>query len=120
VPKLKTIKPMLSTIKPLIGRMPGDERGRDRERERDQHWRKWYHSARWKTLRMQVLTRDLFTCQMCGKLEGNTSLLVCDHKRAHKGDAILFWSEANLQAVCKPCHDGEKQRMDKRARFSYK
>jgi 5-methylcytosine-specific restriction endonuclease McrA len=77
-------------------------------------WHGWYNTARWQELRMRVFTRDRFTCRMpgCGRLEGNTSRLVCDHIRAHRGDAALFWDEANLQTLCKPCHDGLKQTVE--------
>jgi 5-methylcytosine-specific restriction protein A len=75
-------------------------------------WKAWYKTARWQQLRLAIFRRDLFTCQMpgCGRLEGNTSLLVCDHKTPHRGDATLFWDASNLQTICKPCHDSVKQK----------
>jgi 5-methylcytosine-specific restriction endonuclease McrA len=72
-------------------------------------WRAWYSTARWQALRRKVLLRDLFTCSKCGRLEGNTSLLVCDHIKPHRGDERLFWDETNLQTLCKSCHDTIKQ-----------
>lgn len=72
-------------------------------------WRAWYGTARWRKLRWSILVRDLFTCRRCGLLEGNTSQLVADHVRPHRGDQRLFWDEANLQAMCKACHDRTKQ-----------
>ena len=89
-----------------------DAHGHD---DRGEAGRSWYHLARWKHpergLRIQVLTRDLFTCQWpgCGRLEADTSRLVADHKVPHRGDPTLFWSEANLWTLCKPCHDRLKQ-----------
>ena len=50
----------------------------------------------------------------CGKIEGDTSQLVADHRRPHRGDERLFWDERNLQCLCKPCHDGTKQRQERR------
>ena len=81
---------------------------------RPEPWRNWYKLARWQRLRMQVFIRDTFTCQMpeCGRIEGDTSRLICDHKQPHRGDARLFWDEANLQTLCKPCHDTHKQRLE--------
>jgi len=38
-----------------------------------------------------------------------------DHIKPHKGNLALFWDEANLQSLCKKCHDGEKQKQDKAA-----
>lgn len=77
-------------------------------------WHGWYNTSRWRRLRLTVFQRDMFTCQMpaCGRLEGNTSLLVCDHRVAHRGDATLFWDDANLQTLCKSCHDSVKQKSE--------
>ncbi len=83
-------------------------------------WRKWYSLARWKRLRQAVFLRDLYTCQRqaCGRIEGNTSLLVADHRTPHRGDPALFWDEANLQTLCKDCHDRDKQREERRASWA--
>lgn len=64
---------------------------------------------------MDVLIRDMFTCQMpgCGRIEANTSKLVADHKIQHHGDETLFWNPKNLQCLCKACHDSLKQRMER-------
>jgi 5-methylcytosine-specific restriction protein A len=72
-------------------------------------WRAWYNMARWKALRLATFLRDLYCCRRCGRVEGNTSKLVCDHIKPHRGNAVLFWDEANLQTLCKPCHDKAKQ-----------
>jgi 5-methylcytosine-specific restriction endonuclease McrA len=45
----------------------------------------------------------------CGRIEADTSKLVADHIMPHRGDERLFWDEANLQCLCKACHDGVKQ-----------
>ncbi len=56
-------------------------------------WKLWYNTARWQRLRLQVFKRDLYTCQCgCGMIEGNTFLLVCDHK-IPRGDERLFWGD---------------------------
>jgi 5-methylcytosine-specific restriction protein A len=75
-------------------------------------WKRWYNTSRWRALRLKIFLRDLFTCQMagCSRLEGDTSKLVCDHVKPHRGNEALFWDEANLQTLCKPCHDKAKQR----------
>ena len=90
-----------------------DDHGHSRTAE---PWRKWYNLARWRRLRLTVFRRDLFTCQMpaCGRVEGNTSLLVADHRRPHRGDPQLFWDDTNIQTLCKPCHDGVKQAEERR------
>jgi 5-methylcytosine-specific restriction enzyme A len=107
----------LNTLKPRLTQMPMRRVSTiTEERDTFVDWRKWYKLARWKAkphgLRWRVLLRDLFTCQMCGKLEGDTSQLVADHKIPHGGDDALFWSEHNVWCVCKPCHDGAKQRQE--------
>ncbi|WBU28360.1 HNH endonuclease [Rhodopseudomonas palustris] len=66
--------------------------------------------ARWAALRLRIFPRDNYTCRRCDRVEGDTSLLVCDHVDLHRGNEQLFWHEGNLQTLCKPCHDKHKQR----------
>ncbi|MET3926649.1 HNH endonuclease [Devosia sp. 2618] len=110
---LRTLRPRLSPMAPRLKTTLGNERLRLNDREKTQPWRRWYHSAEWKRLRMSVLVRDLFTCQMCGKLESNTSMLIGDHRVPHHGNRQMFFNEANIQCLCKPCHDSEKQRRER-------
>ena len=107
--KLKAAPPMLRPMAPKIGWMTEGAAAADRWRP----WRAWYRTARWRKLRWDTLVRDLFTCRMCGRLEGNSAQLVCDHVRPHRGDEVLFFDPANLQCLCKPCHDGAKQREER-------
>lgn len=83
------------------------------DREKLQPWRRWYHSAEWKRLRLRVLERDLFTCKLCGKIELNTSRLIGDHKVPHHGNRSDFFNANNVWCLCKACHDGRKQKLDK-------
>lgn len=108
--RLTSIKPNLSSLSPRLGYAPGDDKARDKQRYQQQAWRAWYNTKRWRQLRWAVLLRDLFTCQMCGRPEADTSQLVADHKTPHRGDEALFWDEGNLWTLCKTCHDGAKQR----------
>lgn len=81
--------------------------------DRGEPWRRWYNLARWRQLRLRIFIRDRFTCQCgCGQMEGNTSLLVADHKTPHRGDELLFWDEANIQTLRKSCHDAAKQKAE--------
>jgi 5-methylcytosine-specific restriction protein A len=50
-------------------------------------------------------------CEQQGRIEPAT---VVDHITPHKGDAVLFWDEANWQALCKVHHDSSKQREESR------
>ena len=77
--------------------------------------RKWYNSARWKALRWDVLVDAMFTCARCKRIEANTSLLVADHMVAHRDDEDLFFNPANLQCLCKACHDSAKQKEERGA-----
>jgi 5-methylcytosine-specific restriction protein A len=110
--RLVMAKPRLAIAKPRLAKAaPVDEAERSRQRDAAHGWRSWYKTARWQRLRWSVLERDLFTCQWagCGRVEGDTSKLVADHKVAHRGDEGLFWDAANLQCLCKGCHDRLKQ-----------
>ncbi|WP_176427193.1 MULTISPECIES: HNH nuclease [Rhodomicrobium] len=88
------------------------ERVRHRRRDDDQPWRQWYKTARWQRLRLTILARDLYTCQLCWRIEGDTSRLVCDHIEPHGGEPDRFWN-GPFQTLCKGCHDGQKQRIDR-------
>lgn len=112
--RLKALKPRLQTA-PSRPHRPTDERSLDRRRLADTETRKLHKTARWRDLRWSVLTRDLFTCQICRRIEGDTSQLVCDHVEPHRGNVEKFWL-GPFQALCKPCHDGQKQKEEIAAR----
>ena len=52
-------------------------------------------------------------CAMCAKLGKITPATIADHIKAHRGDEELFFDGENLQSLCKTCHDGAKQQMEK-------
>ena len=112
--KLKAVTGRLATLKPALGMLAPIERTGSQERAMFSPWRAWYNTTRWRRLRWAVLVRDAFTCQWpgCGRIEPNSSQLVADHRQPHRGDETLFWDEGNLQTLCKPCHDGRKQRAE--------
>lgn len=115
--KLNTLRPRVGSIAPRLRIAEAD---RDAARAQIHDYRGWYKLARWHKqpygLRWRVLVRDHFTCQMCGRLDHDTSRLVADHKIPHKGDPTLFWAEGNVWCLCKPCHDGAKQREERAQR----
>ena len=76
-------------------------------------WRRWHKTARWQRLRWSVLVEELFTCRMCRRIEADTAALVADHVVPHRGNEALFWDRANLQCLCKACHDSAKQRAER-------
>ncbi len=79
-------------------------------------WRRWYKTARWQALRLRVMQRDLYTCQVTGVLligkHPAPDSPVVDHRQPHRGDETLFWDEANLMTVSKEWHDGAKQKLE--------
>ncbi len=114
--KLKMARLSLTVARlPMTAAVNQTKAERDRHRDVLNPWRQWYKTAAWQRLRWSVLVRDMFTCAMCGRLEAATSQLVADHTVAHRGDEALFWDADNLQCLCKPCHDSDKQR-EERAR----
>lgn len=112
--KLTALPNRLATLKPTLGPLPPVERTAAQTRTLFSPWRKLYNTERWRKLRIAIFKRDRFTCHWpgCGRVEGNTSQLVADHRRPHRGDERLFWDEGNLWTLCKPCHDGPKQRAE--------
>ena len=112
--KLKNLKPRLSPAPTRLARAT-DERSLDRHRLADNAARRLHKTVRWQQLRWSVLVRDQFTCQICGRLEGATGKLVCDHVEPHRGDVVKFWA-GPFQTLCKLCHDGQKQKEEVAAR----
>lgn len=113
--RLKTMPSRLSGVPSALASVPVDPAGAERERNSFNPLRPLYRTARWAKLRWSILTRDLFTCRMCDRLEGDTSKLVCDHRQPHRGDLTLFWDPGNLWTLCAPCHSGAKQREEQAA-----
>jgi 5-methylcytosine-specific restriction enzyme A len=113
--RLTNIKPTLKTIGTGIGWLQQDANPitHDQRRAIESPWRRWYNTARWKRLRAAIFLRDTYTCKMCGRLQGDTSKLVCDHVTPHRGKPERFWDETNLQTLCaSPCHSKHKQAME--------
>lgn len=83
-------------------------------------YRKLYNTKQWRSLREQVLLRDLYKCQHkgCGAplKRGRKSprSAVVHHLKPHKGDLDLFYDIDNLQSVCWTCHSGDIQSIESR------
>lgn len=113
--RLQQIRPRLDG---LTRRLSSGAAGPDRLAVRDKivGWRRWYKTAEWQRLRWDCLVAATFTCVMCGRNGGaDTSKLVADHIEPHRGERDLFYDPSNLQCLCKPCHDGTKQRQERRS-----
>lgn len=110
--KLSNLGPLVQPLRPVLS-YGDDHSGTHKSRDQAQHWRRWYKTADWQRLRWSVLSRDLFTCRRCGRIEADTSQLVADHIDPHRGDRAKFWDADNLQCLCAPCHNGAKQAEEK-------
>ncbi|MDT7836471.1 HNH endonuclease [Aquabacterium sp. OR-4] len=73
-----------------------------------------YKTARWQKLRKQQLQLHPLCCFHL-KLGRTVAGGVVDHVRPHRGDLELFFSDGNLQTLCKPCHDAHKQAQEHNA-----
>jgi 5-methylcytosine-specific restriction endonuclease McrA len=84
----------------------------DAKRSAELEYRAWYKTGRWRALRTaQLATQPLCErCQSRGVLKAAT---VCHHKKAHKGDPILFWDAGNLASSCDDCHNTDEQRVER-------
>lgn len=107
--KLTNLRSSLASLAPKVA-FTQDSQAKEQRVLAPAIHKRWYGTARWKRLRWSILLRDLFTCQMCGRIEPDTSKLVADHKRPHRGSEALFWLDTNLWTLCAPCHSGAKQR----------
>ncbi|MEL7111223.1 MAG: HNH endonuclease signature motif containing protein [Pseudomonadota bacterium] len=73
-----------------------------------------YKRAVWhKQLRPAQLAKQPL-CVYCQRKGITTQATVVDHIVPHRGDVALFTDPNNLQSLCKPCHDGEKQATEAR------
>lgn len=112
--KLKALPGRIKAAPARVAPLAETRAERSRLRDAVQPWRAWYHTARWQKLRWAILKRDCFTCAMCGRIEPDTSQLVCDHIEPHRGDPAKFW-RGPFQCLCKACHDGPKRKAERRS-----
>lgn len=71
-----------------------------------------YQTAAWKRLRHYQLSLQPL-CEFCLEAEDITAAEVVDHVKAHRGQLDLFHDPSNLQSLCRPHHDGTKQRLER-------
>jgi 5-methylcytosine-specific restriction protein A len=77
-----------------------------------QRYHALYNRSQWKRLRKAKLQRNP-CCERCLKLGYVELATVVHHKVAHRGNEQLFLDIDNLEALCKPHHDGEAQSEEK-------
>jgi 5-methylcytosine-specific restriction endonuclease McrA len=71
-----------------------------------------YRHARWQHRRALQLQAEPL-CRMCAARGFVVPAEVVDHVEPHHYDPRAFF-EGELQSLCKPCHDGPKQRVERR------
>lgn len=69
-----------------------------------------YGTWRWQKKRKALLDAEPL-CRMCKERGVITPARIADHIVPHKGNEDLFWN-GELQPLCKPCHDSDKQRIE--------
>lgn len=75
------------------------------------------YDRRWDKVRASFLREpENCFCRRCRQQGRMTVATVVDHIVPHRGDPALFWDRSNWQPLCKPHHDGAKQR-EERGRF---
>lgn len=108
---------------------PKGEVARNRQRDAEQPWRRWYKTAKWRELKERVHIRDRHRCKVTGvRCLGRhpaPDSPVADHivspgavwllTGSIEETARVFWDEANVRTVSKTYHDGQRQREQKEA-----
>ena len=87
-------------------------RAQEQQRRRTRPWRAWYKDPAWQRRRAAQLAADPL-CRFCLDRGIVRAATVADHVKAHRGNRHLFFNGA-LQSLCKQCHDGEKQAIERR------
>lgn len=98
------LKPVPARLKSVT---PGSWRGPDKSSTQRGYGYKW-QKYRERFLQANPL------CVMCQSADVTTAASVVDHVVPHRGDHRLFWDPKNHQSLCKRCHDGAKQRMERK------
>jgi 5-methylcytosine-specific restriction protein A len=76
--------------------------------------RRWYSTAAWKRRRLNQLRCEPL-CARCLSFGRAVEASIADHVDPHRERRTAFW-EGALQSLCKPCHDGPKQREEAAAK----
>lgn len=107
VMKLTTLKPKVTTLNTSKVKVQVSGSWRDGRTSSQRGY-----GYKWQKYREGYL-RSHPLCEMCQSRGKVTEATVVDHIEPHKGDQKLFWNPDNHQALCKQCHDSEKQRLEK-------
>jgi 5-methylcytosine-specific restriction enzyme A len=69
------------------------------------------YNSQWYKARKAYL-KEHCLCVECLKFGHITAANVVDHIKPHRGNNVLFWDMNNWQALCAPCHDQHKKRLE--------
>ena len=67
----------------------------------------FYHSPEWQAVRLQVLDRDNYLCQVCKRAGRVTPATTVHHIIPVRVDYSKRLDPANLETICKACHNTE-------------
>lgn len=70
-----------------------------------------YQSKAWRDARRVFLAAHPW-CVECARHGVQTRASIVDHVQPHKGNMDSFWSRANWQGLCVPCHNSKTNRFD--------
>lgn len=79
------------------------------QRRESQAWHRMYGLDIWQRLRAEQLLRESW-CRECAQVGHRVRATVVDHIVPHRGNMTLFTDPANLQSLCKRCHDRKTMR----------
>lgn len=99
----------------VLGARPKVERSReyDARRREAKPWRAWYALPEWQAIRAIVLAERPL-CERHKRAGSVVAATIVNHVHPHRGDWTLFLA-GPFEALCKPCHDGDVQREERRA-----
>lgn len=83
-----------------------NSRAYDAHRRKNDPFRRYYLTARWRAVRLIVLARDIM-CRMGKLCEGREFATEVDHitpARVWVANGGDFYDESNLQGLCSRCH----------------
>lgn len=103
---MRTLRPRVATLGLRLATVHSES-----WRTSDQNSTDRGYTYAWKKARAAYLAVNPI-CVFCQRKDLIEPATVVDHKIPHRGDQTLFWDRDNWQSLCKPCHDGEKQRQE--------
>lgn len=83
-------------------------RGSARDRGYDGRWDKASRGHR----------RNHPLCAYCALVDEVKAADLVDHLYPHKGDQVLFWNRTYWVSSCSTCHDGFKQRTERKGQMA--